>query len=140
MKKYGILIIPLILILLFFLAFYNLSKDQQNSRSEAKEQIEDYPLLKDIKVNTEINGIISAKELSLNIYNKGSYLIDLADVTKFALYGTSRNYKYEPEPDLNRFVKVGDSISSQVKSDSIFVYRDNQKYYFIFGKIINKKE
>lgn len=131
----------IILLGLFLFSFYYfVVLDRQNAQQEATEQIDNYPLLKNIKNSLSINGVIIKKNLSLNRYNKGSYMMELSNGVKFALYGTSRNYEYEPEPDLNRFVKVGDSISAQVKSDSIFVYRDNQKYYFIFGKIINKKE
>lgn len=140
MKRYRILIVPLILVLLFFIAFYyTISKDKQDSRSEARRQIDDYPLLKDIKIDITIEGLTLAKELSLNMYNKGSYLIDLENGTKFSLFGASRNYLYKPEPNLNRFLEIGDSIFVSTNNDSVFVYRNNKKYYFILGKIINKK-
>ncbi|WP_029906651.1 hypothetical protein [Prevotella sp. 10(H)] len=135
------IIVGIIFLSLFlFSLYYFVVLDRQNAQQIATEQIDNYPLLKDIKKKSLINGVILRKNLSLNRYNKGSYMIELSNGVRFALYETSRNYEYEPEPDLNRFIKEGDSISVRVKNDSIFVYRESHEYYFVLGKIINKKE
>jgi hypothetical protein len=106
---------------------------------EARLFMDKYPRLSKNDTTMNINGIVSKAELSLNLYYKGSFMIELSNSTCFSLYGATRNYLYNI-PDLMDFINLNDSISKSSESDSIFVYRNNQEYYFILGKIINKKE
>lgn len=49
----------------------------------------------------------------------------------------SENYMYEPNA-LNQFLKKGDSIAIKRESDTLYIYRNHQVYYFIMGKRIGK--
>lgn len=51
----------------------------------------------------------------------------------------SENYNYVPYA-LNKFLKVGDSIVKHSQSDTLFVYRGTNKYYFLSGKSIGVKK
>jgi|SRR5690554_2500101 len=49
----------------------------------------------------------------------------------------SDNYNYAPYA-LNKFLEVGDSIVKNQQSDTLYIYRNQDMYYFILGKSIEK--
>lgn len=99
---------------------------------ERQESVSMYPPLK--KIKDEIKGrVISNKQ---NRGWSGTYAIDLSNNTRFSLSGATinKNYKYRYQ-DLMDIVE-GDSIYKAPYSDTIYVYRNNQEYYYCIGKII----
>ena len=85
--------------------------------------IKEYPV---INKDVEINGLI------LSLYSKrGESFIILNDsVKKRLIYSENKEYNKSALCD---FLHKGDSISKRVNSDSLFIYRDKRKFYFILG-------
>lgn len=133
LRLFGIIFLLLIIILGISIIIINRS----DSIANLYKLREKYPLLKEQGDILSLSGVVTKKDFSNNLYSRGTYLIDLTDGTKFALYGTTRNYLYESS-DLTNFLYIGDSIYKPYSSDSIFIYRGDQKYYFILGKMINR--
>jgi hypothetical protein len=67
---------------------------------------------------------------------RGSAYITLDDERKVAI-GVSRNGLYE-KSFIGDFVQAGDSLYKKSGSDTFYIYRDKERYYFILGKIINE--
>jgi len=59
-----------------------------------------------------------------------------SDGKKFTFFW-AENYLY-PKKSINDFIIVGDSIYKNIGSDSVFIYRKNEIYYFVLEKRINK--
>lgn len=91
-----------------------------------------YPSLN--KMDVEIRGQVKVKKLSKGW--SGTYAIDLSNNTSFSLSGVTinRNYKYKYRDLMD--IAVGDSIWKPKLSDTVYVYRNNTKYFYILGKII----
>ncbi len=119
--KIGILIILLLLIV------YKAIKDTREGNKDAKEIRNEYPLSDNSNFNGSIRNVID---------NKGVSLIDLGN-KKIAIK-QSRNYNYEIF-ELSDFLEVNDSISKKKNSDTLYIYRGNHQYYFLFGKEIGEK-
>lgn len=136
MNKFRILgIILLAIILCISISIIIINKS--NSIAYSSSLKERYPLLKEQGDILSLSGVVTKKDFSNSTYSRGTYLIDLTDGTKFALYGATRNYLYENN-DLMDFLHIGDSIYKSPHNDSIFVYRNDREYYFILARIINK--
>jgi len=86
-----------------------------------------------IKYNDEFFGKV---EKVFN--NRGSIYFDLENNQNFCIFDT-RNYDYSPF-GIDDFVSYGDSISKQKHTDTIFVFKDKKKYFFIIYKEINEKK
>jgi hypothetical protein len=84
-----------------------------------------------IKYNDEFFGKV---EKVFN--NRGSIYFDLENNQNFCIFKT-RNYDYSPF-GIDDFVLPGDSISKQKHTDTIFVFKDKKKYFFIVEKDINE--
>lgn len=93
--------------------------------------------------NNEINGkIFGIHEIKghswVMMENKPSNFIIL-DSSSFVLVNSS-NYAYDC-PELYNFLQIGDSIVKPKYTDSLFIYRNNQEYFFILGDLqLNKKK
>lgn len=111
--------------------------NRSNSKIDPYSLRDRYPLLKEHGDILSLSGVVTKKDFNNSVYSRGTYLIDLANGTKFALYGATRNYLYENN-DLMDFLHIGDSINKSLKNDTIFVYRNNREYYFILARIINR--
>jgi len=85
----------------------------------------------EINKNSGIEGVVE----SVRKY-KSSAIIEL-EKKVYILYG-SDNFNYSP-PFINEFIQKGDVLHKSVGSDSLFIKREGEEYYFILGKTINKK-
>ena len=54
-------------------------------------------------------------------------------------FRSSANYDYK-NYYLTDFLQEGDSLVKKRKSDTLYIYRDNERYYFIHGKDINQEK
>lgn len=66
---------------------------------------------------------------------RGSAYLKLINNIGFEKYhiGIISNERYNPEAFYN-FIKIGDSISKARNNDSIFIYRNNKKYFFLLNQ------
>lgn len=78
----------------------------------------------------EYSGIVTSAEPYQSICD-----IEIDKGSNIMLY-FSINYKNKPIY-LNRFIQQGDSIYKPKESDSIYIFRNGEEYYFILGKLIN---
>jgi hypothetical protein len=78
------------------------------------------------------SGIVKSKSLnrgfSIRLFNEGK-------IEKTYLY-SSKNFDLNP-PDLYDFIKLNDSIVKLSGSLNLYIYRNNEKYYFHLGEYIN---
>jgi len=120
-KKYIIylIIVPISLIIMYY-----------NYQGGIKER-EIYTM---VTVSWEIHSKIIKKEHSSYFNNRGVNFTTSKNEKFF--FPVLWNYDYE-EPNLIRFVQIGDSINKQKDSDTIYIYRNNQEFYFVIGKVIN---
>ncbi|WP_163355454.1 hypothetical protein [Dysgonomonas sp. 25] len=134
-KEYLVILFILLTILLFIFSMGRFYSNKRDSYEESQRKILDYPSLIDASI--EISGVVQGKQISLNLYSKGSFYVNLNNGGKFDINRTTRNYLYI-NSDIRDFLEVNDSISKHANNDSIFIYRDGLEYYFVLGKIINK--
>lgn len=107
-----------------------------NDRKESELLKEEYPLVE--KGNClEISGVVQRGKISLKQYSKGAFCIDLNNGLKFSLFGTTRNYFYNPY-DIEDFLQRNDSIYKPAQSDSLYIYRDGKVFYFVLNEVLNK--
>lgn len=93
-----------------------------------KKQRENYPL---VTYQAEIKG-----EISKTRVNRGGTMAEFKNGQKFSL-PSSDNLNYE-QYFIGEFINRGDSLIKPAFSDSIFIYRNNTKYFFLLGKRIEK--
>lgn len=117
-----------------FIFIYYLQFDYNYENKKELENI-DYPALEE-NFSNEYKGRLVYYELSSR--NKGSFLIQLSNGDKVSLspYPT-KNYKYFTS-SLKDILSVGDSIYKPKNSDTIYVFKKNNIYYFRLGKILSK--
>jgi hypothetical protein len=84
-----------------------------------------------VQYQTEIKGEI------YRIRNNRGVFGELKSGQKFFFTSTS-NYNYKPS-FISDFISRGDSILKPANSDSIFVFKDDEKFFFILGKSIEKR-
>ncbi|MFZ7132903.1 MAG: hypothetical protein ACOWWR_11135 [Eubacteriales bacterium] len=92
-----------------------------------KKRMERYPM---VTYQSELKGEISEIRI-----NRGT-LAEFKNGQKFSL-PSSDNLSYTPY-FIGRFINRGDSLVKSAFSDSIFIYRNKKKYYFILGKRVEK--
>jgi len=51
----------------------------------------------------------------------------------------SRNYDYK-DPFINTFLQEGDQLIKRANSDTLWIKRNGQIYFFVIGEFINKKD
>lgn len=90
---------------------------------------EKYPLC---DFQDELSGIVQKVRP-----NRGTIYFDLANSKQFSTV-ESYNYDYSPFA-IDEFIETGDSIFKPKNSDTLYIYRNNDKYYFVLGEFINKK-
>lgn len=137
LKTTIIIIISLFIVIILILDFIGIGivdfseeKNKENAEFEKRE----YPSLSN---SMSLTGVIIHKKTSRFI--RGSINMSLNNGTKFVISKITRNYIYHGNDyNLVSLLQVGDSISKKANSDSIFVYKNNQVYYFILDKIINE--
>lgn len=74
----------------------------------------------------------------LSRYLRGQTLIVLTNRDRFRISCGTYNFLYE-EPEISRFLKANDSIYKPAQKDSLYIYRDSIKYYFVLGESLNKE-
>ena len=79
----------------------------------------------------DVKGIVTNK-----FTNYGSTYVTLKDESKY-LIRHSRNYAYSPTW-LNDFIQIRDSIEKPMNSDTLYIYRKEEVYYFVIEKMINE--
>lgn len=85
-----------------------------------------------IETQDEVNGVIHSMKS-----RKGGVYITLDNSVKVHFY-PSRNYLYE-RYFMDEFLRIGDQITKRKGNDTLFVYRNEQEYYFVLGEIVNRK-
>lgn len=84
-------------------------------------------------LDKEVRGVVT--KYSINWNTRGSMLVTLSSNTKLSIYGSTYNFQYR-EPNLMALITVGDSIFKPANSDSIYLYKNGVKLYFIWNKQI----
>jgi hypothetical protein len=115
-KKFNIV---LVLFLVFFAIVGTLITDYRR-----KKMIEAHPPLEREQF---ISGIVDEK-----FTNRGMTYIKLENGEKFSNY-LSYNYNYEPSY-FGKFIEFGDSIRKQKGTDTLYIYRDNRRYFFLIDE------
>lgn len=121
MKIFGIIIT---IILIISLAVYFTTKDSTRIKRLHTE-------FKSVDFESELYGKITDLKT-----DKGACFVTLE--TGKIFLKTSANYLY-PEIYLDHILAAGDIIEKKSDSDTIFIYKDDAKYYFILGEFINKE-
>ena len=90
-----------------------------------QNKYKEYPVL---MKNDTLNGKI------LKYFSERGYCyIVVADSIKYRVE-YSENYKYKPYVFCD-FIQIGDSLFKKKLSDTLYIYRNDEKYYFEIGKL-----
>lgn len=84
------------------------------------------------KIDKTFNAQIAGKIIGLSEY-KGNVHVVFKDKKKY-VFEKASNYELDPI-ELYEFIQIGDSIYKPIWSDSLYIYRNNNKYIFILGNI-----
>lgn len=103
------------------------------SESQLKEQMI-YPRLDDIS-NSICGSVFSIRQSKTR---NGTHIIMLNNNQGFSISGVTSNRNYKSYR-LFEFLQTNDSIYKPANTDSIYIWRDNKKYFFVYGMSINKK-
>ncbi len=79
---------------------------------------------------------LNSKIYKLDI-DRGISCVTLDDSSYISI-SHSRNYDY-PISHLDAFLKIGDSLSKEINSDTLKVIRGREEFHFIIGEFINEK-
>lgn len=106
------------------------------ANTEEQKKMEDilYPEIN--KLTQSISGTVFYARSS-SVWN-GALLVSLTNTSTFSVSEPTYNWDYRVV-SFDYFIKENDSIYKPINSDSIYVYRNGKEYYFIYGKILNKK-
>ncbi len=128
MKKYRVAIVISILVLIIGYIVDHYFNPYTKRISWLENEIPKYHLLerKD-SIDTKIKETFSTH---------GFVYMTVLDSQKITI-GVSRNGLYE-KSFIGDFVQIGDSLHKESGSDTLYIYRNNENYYFILGKIINE--
>ena len=85
-----------------------------------------------LKYNDEVFGKVEKIKV-----NRGTIYFDLKNNLRFKTY-SSNNFNYSPF-SIDDFIIYDDSVYKPKNSDSLFVFRDKKRYFFILEKDINEK-
>lgn len=85
----------------------------------------------------DIRNIAHLKGVLVRVQSERSSAFGKLKDGKKIFFFDSDNYSYTPYA-LNKFLEVGDSIVKNEQSDTLYIYRDEKKYYFVLGKTIGK--
>ena len=80
---------------------------------------------------------LCGKIISRNNYKGDTWIKLYKDSASFVLIN-SYNYSLK-QPQLYKFLRIGDSIYKPSTSDSLFIYRENKQYLFILGNLTLNK-
>lgn len=105
--------------------------------SESESQLEEqmiYPELDDISKSI-CGAVFSIRQSETR---NGTHIIMLNKSQGFSISGVTSNRNYK-NYRLFEFLQTNDSIYKPAKTDSIYIWRNNKKYFFIYGMSINIK-
>ncbi|WP_165044989.1 hypothetical protein [Dysgonomonas sp. ZJ709] len=125
-----------LMVLAYFILFTLIILFIWYNKKDAIEREENYTLIREY-INLPIEGIVSKKEASIGMFDRGSCYVDLSSGIKLNLFGGPWNFLYD-EPSMESLLEVGDSISKKANTDTIYVYKSDRKFYFVLGKLINE--
>lgn len=111
--------------LLFGSILFYISRVQNNIE---KNYYDNYPLL---KKDSSYQGVIIEKH-----YTHGRTFFRLNDSAKHSV-PWAYNYEYN-EYFNGDFINIGDSIFKPAHTDSLYIFRNEKKYYFVLEKRVNK--
>ena len=94
---------------------------------KAKKINEAHPRLKE---EQSISGIVDEKYT-----DRGRTFIKLSNGKKFSNF-LSYNYNYEPSY-FGDFIEFGDSVRKPKGTDTLYIYRDNKRYFFLIDEDVN---
>lgn len=115
-KFYGVLIVGFILMVIIGIIYNNRKMDDHI----------------DIRYIDSITGVLIGIDPE-----RGSAFGKLKDGRDIFIFD-SDNFDYGPY-SIERFIMVGDSIVKPLLSDTLYIYREKKRYYFILGKDIGKE-
>jgi hypothetical protein len=93
-----------------------------------EQKHKEYPIIKGSDtLNNKINDYF---------IERGFCYIEIEDSNKYRIEN-SRNYDYTPY-NLVDFIGKEDSLVKRESSDTLYIYRDNKKYFFVLGEWINE--
>jgi hypothetical protein len=102
------------------------------------------PYKEELEIIRNPNKIELSKEMGLDasissvLSDRGTAYVKLGDSRDIFIVH-SRNYDYN-EPWLDDFLQVGDHLLKNKNSDTLWIGRGNDKYYFVIGEFINEKK
>nr|WP_321453163.1 hypothetical protein [uncultured Carboxylicivirga sp.] len=85
----------------------------------------------EVTYQTELKGEIKVAKTN------GAVLIEFSNGNKFRL-NYSDNYNYTPS-SMSQFIRIGDHVYKPINSDSIFIFRNSKKYFFLLGQRIGNE-
>ena len=129
MSKYKIIYIIICIPFIVFIII----KGRKEDKIEDRKKMELWAQYPHLKFTDTLYGVIKKFEA-----DRGALRIDLLDKRKVCLQH-SRNYEYD-KYCINDFVRNGDTLVKNKNSDTIFIHRENKKYYFILGEFIVLKK
>lgn len=122
------------IILMSYITYLIYSYSWDLQKQKERENIEYATTIQHVR--KELKGRVVKYEKSRFINLR--YIIDLSTSEKLNIYETPINYAYKDDQKfLMSFLQKGDSIIKPANSDSIFVFRNNRKYLWVFGERIN---
>jgi hypothetical protein len=90
------------------------------------------------KIEETFNNSLSGVIIKKTVY-KGSTWIKLRDSSKRYVLKFANNFNLKPS-SLSEFIEVGDSIYKPANTDTLFIYRNNDRYLFILGNVTYNKD
>lgn len=124
MKKIKyIFLIPLVV-----LVYFIWNKEYKEREKKIAKLFIEYPAIE--KEGKDYHGIIERYTIGSEYTAGMAIYIQLSTGAKFRIYGTSTNTDYK-KADLRDNLQVKDSIYYNHKTNELFIYRKNEKYYFI---------
>lgn len=122
------------IILMSYITYLIYSYSWDLQKQKERENIEYATTIQHVR--KELKGRVVKYEKSRFINLR--YIIDLSTSEKLKIYETPINHAYKDDRKFFiSFLQKGDSIFKPANSDSIFVFRDNRKYLWVFGDRIN---
>jgi len=70
------------------------------------------------------------------ILNKGSVVVEFRNSKRYQI-PSCKNENYTSSY-INNFIQVGDSLSKVAFSDTLYIYRNKQRYFFVLEKVVRK--
>lgn len=84
----------------------------------------------EIKLSTKLDEIVT------DVYPlKSSIYVQVENKKERVTIDYSRNYDYDPI-ELNEFMKIGDRIVKNKCSDTLYIFRNNERFFFLIEDVL----